>query len=308
MIDKKFSKSYDDCLQQAYLFHDGFVADEPDFTAASPVFASPFAADFLSDIVAADNLPTNDDDLNEQTLLTQAVEGTMETAREHFQKLLLYVSLAWPDDNAIAKAFGKTIYRKARSSALKMINLLQNSYSDANSAAYKTQLIAVGFVQADIDLLDATADELTAKNREQEKFMRLSFNRSEARVTAFNKVWDTMAKISDTSKVIYKSSPAKIEYYLLYPASGEKLPGKVQGMAYDMPTHIVSWSSAPRAIEYILERRLSGETAWLKLYDGPDKSFADLPPGPGTWLYRCRAHNDDGNGPWSDELPVAILA
>jgi hypothetical protein len=68
MATKKFSKTYDEVLIQSYLFQSEFVADQTELTANSPLFASPFADDFLDDIEAADDIPTNEDDLNFQTL------------------------------------------------------------------------------------------------------------------------------------------------------------------------------------------------------------------------------------------------
>jgi hypothetical protein len=305
MIDKKFSKSFDECLQQAYLFYDGFLIDAADFSVASPLFAPPFASDFLADIEYADDLPTNEDDLNEQTLFTQAVEETMESAREHYRKLLLYINFAWPNDKAIAKAFGSNLYEKARNNTLKLINLLQDSYNDVNSITYKTHLIAAGFVQADIDLLGNLADDLTTKNRAQEKFMRLSFKRSEARIVAFNKVWDTMVKLSDASKVIFKDSPAKVEYYLLYPETPTSNPPGVPVLNY--APQGFSWAEVPTATSYQLEYKAIDAEDWIELYAGPlPGDPVPFNPGNGEWVARLRARNSGGYGDWSEEIVVSI--
>jgi len=74
MLKTKFSKSFNDVLNQAYMFQSELIIDQSVFTTASPSFAPPFATNFLSDIHAADALPTNEDDLNNQTLLSQNVE------------------------------------------------------------------------------------------------------------------------------------------------------------------------------------------------------------------------------------------
>jgi len=303
MIERKFSKSFDECLQQAYLFHDGFLIDETEFSTASPLFAPPFATNFLADIESADAIPTNEDDLNEQTLLTQAVEATMESAREHYQKLLLYISLAWPNDKAIAKAFGKTLYERARNNTLRLINLLQDSYNDANSTTYKAGLIAAGFTQAGIDLLNTLADELTTKNRAQEKFMKLSAKRSEERIVAFNKVWDTMVKLSDASKIIFKNSPAKIEYYKLYPETPISNPPEAPVLEY-APGEFY-WDEVPNATSYQLVYRASDETEWTELYAGPfPEGSIEFNPGDGEWIARLRARNAAGYGDWSEERTV----
>jgi hypothetical protein len=206
MISKKFNKTFDDCLNQAYMFQAELLVDQTVFTAFSPQFAPPFATNFLNDIHAADALPTNEDDLNNQTLLTQNVEDKMVTARSQYQKLLIYVGFAWPDSDPMLKVFGQNLYSSASVSPPQMVNLLQSSYLSANSTAYKATLIAAGFLQADITLLNTIATDLQTKISTQQEFIRHSFTRSEARVVAFNKVWDYMSKISAASKFIFKDS------------------------------------------------------------------------------------------------------
>lgn len=224
MINTKFHKGFDEVLVQAYLFHDGYVKDEEAFTASSPIFTPSFAADFLSDIKTADLLPTNDDDLNKQVVLSMALEDAMEAGRGHFRKLMFYVNLAWPNDKAMANALGSSTYLNARKNTLRLINLLQNTYIDADSAEYKSSLIAVGFTQADIDLLNTLADDIRTKNHAKDQYMRQSNARSQARIKAFNKLWDTMVLISETSKMIFKDSPGHMKYYLLYPNSKSSSP------------------------------------------------------------------------------------
>jgi len=306
MIEKKFSKSFDDALEQAYRFHTEFLTDKATFIAATPLFNDPFAADFLVNIEAADALPTYDDDRDDSILLTQAVEEKMEEAREHFRKLMYYVNIAWPDDNGIARGFGSSQYDKARKSTLKLINLVQKAFIKANSTTYKTDLIAVGFVQADIDLLNTLADGITEKNNAQEDYMSNTYERSETRIVAFNKVWDSMVKISDGSKIIFKDSPAKVEFYLLYPSGEPQMPGKVQNMAYDLPTRTVSWDTAAYAEDYQLERMFHSDPDWTVVYEGADTSVVNDPVTPGQWFFCCRGQNENGYGDWSDELEVLM--
>lgn len=58
MIKLKFSKSFDDCLQQAYRFHTGFLTVQATFSAIFTKFADPFAADFLTNIEAGIEIKT----------------------------------------------------------------------------------------------------------------------------------------------------------------------------------------------------------------------------------------------------------
>ena len=222
MNKKKFNRTYDEVLLQASLFHSELVRDIAEFSAFSPTFSPSFADDFLSDIEAADDIPTNEEDLNVQAVLTMEVEEQMILARKHFQKLLLFVGIAWNNSESKLKAFGKDSYLPSRNSPSNMASLLSGLYNTANSAEYKGNLIAVGFSQNDINLLNTLSEDLTTKMNTQIEYKNHSFSRTEERVTAYNKVWDSMVKISSASKMIFQYSPAKIEFYLLYQGSKSK--------------------------------------------------------------------------------------
>ena len=300
MITKKFSKSYDEALTQAYLFQSELVVDQAAFTAFSPLFASPFAADFLLDIQAADAIPTNEDDLNNQTVLSAEVEDQMVLAREQYQKLLLYVGFAWPNSEPKLKVFGNNQYEIARKSPPKMINLLQSSYLSANSVTYKAALIAAGFLQTDITLLHTIELDLTAKLNAQQDYIRHSFTRSEDRVVAFNKVWDTMVQISNASKYIFKDSPAKIEFYLLYPeGAGPGVLTPPTGLSFTLSNMKISWNSVTNATSYSVEISQDG-VAYNEIYSGVETNFIYMPVFFGYAYLRCRARNASGYSDYSD--------
>ena len=82
MIAKKFSKSFDDALTQAYLFHTNFVANQSAFSDFSSVFDDPYGDNFLDLITTADELPTFEDDQNDQAIFTIEVEETMVRSEE----------------------------------------------------------------------------------------------------------------------------------------------------------------------------------------------------------------------------------
>lgn len=305
MLKTKFNKSFDDVLTQAYLFQSELVADAADFVAYSPIFDAPFPADFLSDIEAADALPTNEDDLNQQTLYSNEVDVKMEEARQCCQKLFLFVDIAWPGKDATLKAFGKNLYDGASYVTQSMINLLQGCYLSANSTAYKADLIAAGFLQTDITAIDTLAGELTSIYNAQQDFIRHSFERSENRIVAFNKVWDTMVKISNFSKFIFKDSPAKIEFYLLYPdGPAVVLPGKIQNLAYNSVTAKFTWQADTKAASYQIETSPDG-SEWLQIYEGALPEYINT-QGPGSGKARCRGVNENGSGSWSDNLDYTV--
>jgi hypothetical protein len=306
MAIKKFNKSYDAALEQSYVFHAGFLLDKATFIAASPLFADPFAANFLVDIEAADVLPTIDDDNAVQFQFAYDLEGLMEQAKELYQKLMLYVGLAYPGDEAAFAAFKSEDYVRDSKSTDRMINLLQNANLVADSVAYKAGLIAVGFLQVDIDLLDSLAADIKDKNTEYQLFMNLATKRSQVRIVAFNKFWDAMVRLSDTSKIIYKDDPGKIAFYLLYPEAPTPNPPAVpENLSWVLATDTFSWDAVETATSYQLVFRANGATEWEECYAGATNSVV-FDPGAGEWEFKVRARNAGGYSDYSIIIQILV--
>lgn len=302
MITAKFSKSYDDVLSQAYLFHSGLVRDLASFTAFSPLFNVDYASDFLDLIVDAGEIPTNEEDLNNQVILSSEVEGKMEESRVLYRKLNSYVHVKWGNNDPTLRAFGSNLYDKARQSPQKMVNLLELANRAAESAKYKTDLIAVGFTQLDIDRLLSLSEELNDVYNDQQEFIQLSADRTEQRVIAFNKVWDVMVQINYASKQVFVDSPALIEYYLLYPESGTigKLTAP-QNFMFDPVNYDFSWSAVDNATSYELQQSTDG-TNWTEYWTGSETTCS-YEESPVTMMYyRVRGRNSSGYGPVSDTI------
>jgi hypothetical protein len=96
--------------------------------------------------------------------------------------------------------------------------LLLLANSKAESAQYKSELLAAGFGQADIDELATLAAELLAAKRAQEEWKSGGAARSERRIEALNDVWAFMRKISEVARDIYVNSPAMRVLFAIYPA------------------------------------------------------------------------------------------
>jgi len=306
MFKQKFSKSFDDVLQQAYIFQSQFVDDQADFTAFSAQFMTPFETNFLTDIQTADAIPTYENDLNHQQILTVAVEEKMEECRVHFQKLMTYVRMVWPNSVPIHIEFGSKSYEKARYSDKLLMNLLQDAEVTANLTKYNADLVAAGFLQTDIDLLGTLATELTEANRVQERYKANSMERTEDRIEAFNKVWDTMVKLSNVSKSIYADSPGKLESYYLYPDSPTpNPPAAPQNLTFLPTSFMFSWDPSPTATSYQLQFKLTVNNDWIDAYTGSATSF-NFNPGDGIWQFRVRGRNAGGYGNWSDIIVIQL--
>ena len=300
MIQKKFNKSFDDALTQAYLFQTNFIANKADFIAFSSVFADPYGADFLDLITDADEMPTFEDDQNEQAIYTLQVEESMEKARDQFKKLSFCIDIAWPNSEINQRAFRVNLYESSRQIPQKMINLLQNAHAKAISTTFHADLVAAGFSAADITLLESLANELTQRYNAQQDFIQLTFERTEKRTIAFNKVWDEMVKISNASKMIFKNSPARIETFLLYPEGPG--PGALTpptGLIFTLSNMKISWNSVTNATSYSVEISQDG-VAYNEIYSGVETNFIYMPVFFGYAYLRCRARNASGYSDYSD--------
>jgi hypothetical protein len=146
------------------------------------------------------------------------VSNNMSVARAIYQKLLFYVRFVWADSEAMLQNFGSGLYSNVGRCAPKMMTILQLAYQNASIPENKALLIAAGFVQADIDSINSIEIALHCAYRAQQDYIQQTFSRTEERISAFNALWDELVLISGASKFVFKDSPAKKLFYLLYPS------------------------------------------------------------------------------------------
>jgi hypothetical protein len=218
MVRKKYNKSYDELLTQAFLFHSELVRDLPLFSAFSPVFTLAYANNLKSMIDFVDILPQLQEYYNSQIIYSMKVSENMSVARAIYKRLLFNVSLAWADSEAILQNFGSNLYSNVGRSAPKMMTILQLAYQNASIPENKALLIAAGFLQADIDSINSIEIALRTAYNAQQDYIQQTFSRTEERILAFNALWDEMVLISGASKFIFNDSPTKKRFYLLYPS------------------------------------------------------------------------------------------
>jgi hypothetical protein len=216
---KKFNKSFLELLQQAQVMQNTLIVDLPQFTTPFPFINATYVSNFNNAINAADDLPLDDTLLGEQRMLTRAVAQHMQEACNAFTIMLTYVILAFPGRADVLAHFGKKKFVKARYNCLQLIELLRYAHAIANSADYKPMLISKGFLQNDINNLQATANTLDNTYALQQS---AKINRSvmaQARVEKFNTLYNFMQEISSASKVVFMNNYAKQQQYKLYKKS-----------------------------------------------------------------------------------------
>jgi hypothetical protein len=303
-IKRNYSKDDIEMLAQAQLFQTNFTTDQADFTAAFPKFITPYEIDFQTAIDNADAIPFDDEIVQQIAVITEQIEPKMDMAREAIQKLFVYVNVAFSHSEASLKMFGKSEYENARKNAEKMKELLEKANRMASIADHKTALLNAGYSQASIDELLTIMGEIETLNANKDELYSLRLKQTEDRIIAYNAVWDLLKEVSEASKVVYWDSPAKLAQYVLNPST-HPLPSKVVGMAWDDPTKTVSWDAAAGADTYELAFAMdTPEPIFIVEYEGTDRSHSYDPGGPDNYLFKCRAVNSNGPGPFSDVLIV----
>jgi hypothetical protein len=252
-LDRNYNMDDLDMLQLAQVFHDNFLVDESAFTAAFPSLNTPFVTNFQTAIDTADDIPSAAEVDSEIAVITEELNGKLPLGRAALQKLFTYADVAF---NSVAKtnSFGKNRYEKARNSQIRMKELLELAHRQASETTNKAALIAAGYTEADIDLLESLMDDIDSLNSEQELALSERGTKTEVRVKAMNDVWEFMKKINQASKVVFVDSPAKLDLYLLYPTSSSSLP-KVQGFTVELEVGpprkaLLDWNAVVGAVDY----------------------------------------------------------
>lgn len=218
-IERKFSGGDDSMLERAELFQDQVTAEVADFTARFPWLDAAWLTAFQADIDAADAFPKDDSVVFDIKVLTGDVTAAMKQSYAALQALGGYAKLAWPTDLARQRVFGQQNWKKAYSSTLKLNEALELAHEKAEVASYKADLLAKGYTQAEIDMLETLADELQLKNRLQEAAKAGRKVSVHDRVVLLNTVWGHMQTINICASVVWANDAERMGQYTLY-ASG----------------------------------------------------------------------------------------
>ncbi len=302
-------------FERAQIFHDNFVIDMADFTAAFPALDAVFAADFQTAIDDADAIPSDDEVVGQIEIITEQLDDKMAECREALQKLYAYVKITFKSE-AKLNSFGKSLYKKARNSQTKMKELLELGHRTASEPENETALLATGYAAGDITQLETLMNELDALNASQEILKMNRLNKTESRVMAYNAVWSYMMDINQASKVVYASSPAKLSEYLLYPAEHHGL-SKPQNLTAEYiggsPAVIhLGWDAVDGAESYDVyydTADIGAPSGDYNLLDTFTDNFADVVPVDGKRNYfKVKAKNDEHTSAYSDEAFVDVEA
>ena len=211
-----FTLAVDEMLQLNTLMLGNFADDKADFTAKVTDLSDPFLLNWQTDTDNLGSIEMDDDYVDTQLLMTQAIDELMVTGRDQLQTVYFYVERNYPGNKAILSYFGKDRYEAARKNPLKLHDLMLKCFEAAIEADYKDDLFAKGLSQANLDDLKDTAAKLKGKFDKRDKYMSGRKIATEKRNLLLNKIWKSMSDVSDASKLVYKNDFAKFQQYLRY--------------------------------------------------------------------------------------------
>jgi hypothetical protein len=187
---------------------------------------------------------------------------------------------------------------------------MERAERKCNDAAYNLDLVGLGFVQTEIDKLGTYAAALDDANEAQEEFKGEIKVNTEARIQAYNKVWESMAKVSAASKQVFADDFAKLSLFKLYP-EGQGGLGKPQNITAVVdpadPTHVnVDFDAVQDATEYRIYQSLvpvgNPPDSWTELTTGAINHFdVQLTTGKRNY-WKVRAYSATMSSPYSDEV------
>jgi len=304
-VQRIFNMDDNDVLVRAQLFYDNFSIDEAEITAVYPTLDTPFADNFQTAINDADNLPSDQEEVDFISYKVSLVNERVAEAKVLIQQCYNFVKLAFGDNIAINKNFGKgPEYHDAANSGYKIKELLEKVHRACDRPEFKPQLIAVGFTQLKIDALEDKMTELDSVFREAEEAKSQRLMKTYARIEAFNSVWSMMIQISDAVKDVFRDNPNKLHQYLLYPSSsGPSVPSKTHNLRFENDRFI--WNVVANSETYFFETKPHNESNWVPVAETINNYYI-MAPLIGNNDYRVRATNEQGNGAWSDVLTLNI--
>ena len=171
---------------------------------------------------------------------------------------------------------------------------------------YLTDLTPVGLTQAMIDAVDTGSQTFEDNMNSVKDAVETRDIKTGERIADGNELYSFVVKYCTIGKIIWDDvDESKYNDYIIYPKAPEGL-GKVKNLAYDIPTTTASWDALQFADDYQLQFKPPASGAeWEIAYEGADTSTV-FDPGLPAFTLRCRGHNAQGYGDWSDELNVII--
>jgi hypothetical protein len=215
-----YSFSDADLVQSSRVMQGLFVEEKPAFISFDAKYADPFAENWLAKIDGIGEVVEDSIHVGQLTEATKKVMNKMEECKLHYQTVRYFTEAAFPDNKQKWTQFGFNDYDDARKSETKMVKFLGILHK--TSITYKTQLLAAGLTQANIDKIETLQEELTGADYEQEILKKKRPELTQERIVKLNECFEMMQRVSRAAKIIFANNYAKYNQYLMPNEASEK--------------------------------------------------------------------------------------
>ena len=209
-------------IEGAQTMVDLYRVDVDRFTAFDGSLKEAYADEVDAKIVLAVDIESDETVVNEISELTEAVATAWDACKNHFQDAKYFIEKAFPGNSSRHKVFGFADYEKM-SRTQSAVKFFMDQFSDS-AIKYKTELIAAGYTQANIDLIATLATAFDTANRAQEVAKKNRLETTQNRSKAMNEVWRAVKVINVASKSVFRNNYAKLQQYLMPAAASNEAP------------------------------------------------------------------------------------
>jgi hypothetical protein len=216
-INRLYNMEDEVLLTRAQTQKNNLNTDAALFLARFPWLTAAYITSYQTDISTAEAFPLDDTVMTNISALTADVNASVIEGKGALNILFLFGEITYPKDKVKQRVFGQDKMDKARNDQEKMINLLEHANSFADKDPYKTDLLAKGYTQTEIDALLTVADNIRTKNGLQENAKSSRPVTTQERITVYNTVFERMGLVFRCAQVVFAGNPAKIEQYRVYP-------------------------------------------------------------------------------------------
>ncbi len=204
-------------LERAQVFADMLDTELPAFTARFPWMDAAWLGQLRSDIDAAAAFPNDQSVMLDIKVLTADLDTAMKMGYAALRTLAGYARLAWPHERARQRVFGQDGWIAALHSSQRMQEAIELAHSLAGSPELLPDLMAKGYLQADLDELITLSEQIRLANLQQEAAKHDRQVTSHDRVAQLNRVWGHMQTLNTCASIVWAADAERMGRYDLYP-------------------------------------------------------------------------------------------
>lgn len=248
------------------------------------------------------DFPTDEEFIGDVGIATQTKNEVADRLRLAIRNITVRAENKWGTDSFRYKKFGVMGMNKFNDRDLyvcaKRVHNVATGFLAELASEGLTTLILDDFKDI-YDSFEVTLFNLNEAMANRDK-------NTEERVNLGNDLYSKVVKYTNIGKQVFENtSEAKYNDYIIYSAGATGVPPKIQGLAFEPDTLVVSWiPSDPASDTYQVETSTDG-SSWSLYYEDAAAQFT-YGVAPATYYARCRGINKHGNGAWSDTLEIVI--